>query len=220
MKFGATDFRKIQFSLLAALLMCGLGAAAVLFSLAQTKAADTAKTSASRERNELDSKLKQVRNEENEIKQKSSQFSQLQAHGVIGEERRLDWVELLKDIRSKRHLLDLQYEISPQRVLDTSIGGGFTFYASAMRLQIKLLHEEDLTRLLDDLRTQAKALIQVKRCDVARLPRDNGEARAGNGLASPKGTSPQGDSLRGTFGAQLQADCLIDWVTLRETTGK
>lgn len=219
MKFGATDFRKIQLSLLAALLMCGLGAAAILLSLARTKTAEAAKMSASKERNELEGKLKQVRNEENEIKQKSSQFSQLQARGVIGEERRLDWVELLKDIRNKRHLLDLQYEISPQRALDTS-SGGFTFYASAMKLQVKLLHEEDLTRLLDDLRTQAKALIQVKRCDVTRLPRGNDDAGAGNGLASAKGTSPQGDLLRGTFGAQLQADCLIDWVTLRETAGK
>lgn len=220
MKLGAADFRKIQLSLLAALLMCGLGAAAVFWSLAQTKTAEAAKTSASKERNELDGKLKQVRNEENEIKQKSSQFSQLQARGIIGEERRLDWVELLKDIRHKRHLLDLQYEISPQRALDTSAGGGFTFYASAMKLQVKLLHEEDLTRLLDDLRTQAKALIQVKRCDVTRLPRGNGEAGAGNGLASPKGTAAPGDLPRGTFGAQLQADCQIDWVTLRETAGK
>lgn len=200
MKFGQSDIRKIHVSLLAAALMCVSGAAAVLISIERTKTARVAEAAASRDRNEFDGKLKQVRNEENEIKQKSSLFSNLQARGIIGEEQRLDWVELLKDIRDKRRLIDLQYEISPQRALDTNASGGFTFYASAMKLQLKLLHEEDLTRLLDDLRNQAKAMIQVKSCNVSRLPRNSGE--------------------RGTNPAQLQADCQIDWVTVREATGK
>lgn len=200
MKLVPADFRKIRINLLAAALMCAAGGAAVFFSLAQAKAARTAQIQVSKDRNEFDRKLKQVRNEENEIKQKSSLFSNLQARGVIGEEQRLDWVELLKDIRDKRRLLDLQYEISPQRPLDTLAGNGLTFYASAMKLQLKLLHEEDLIRLLDDLRSQAKALIQVKNCNVSRLPR--GSDNHNNGLA------------------QLQADCLIDWVTLREASGK
>lgn len=200
MKFGQTDIRKIQVSLLAATVMSVAGASAVLISIERTKTARVAEAAASRDRNEFDGKLKQVRNEENEIKQKSSQFSNLQARGIIGEEQRLDWVELLKDIRDKRRLIDLQYEISPQRALDTNANGGFTFYSSAMKLQLKLLHEEDLTRLLDDLRTQAKAMIQVKSCNVSRLPRNSGE--------------------RGNNPAQLQADCQIDWVTVREATGK
>ena len=135
-----------------------------------------------------------MRSEETEIKQKSAVFSGLQARGVIGEEQRLEWVELLKTIRDRRRLLDLQYEIAPQRALDAAPGSAFTFYASTMKIQLKLLHEEDLTRLLDDLRQQARALIQVKSCTVSRLPR-----------GSADGT------------AQLLADCQIDWITLRET---
>ncbi len=65
-----------------------------------------------------------------------------------------------------------------------------------MKLQLNLLHEEDLIRLLDDLRRQARALIQVKRCDVSRIPRSGPE-----------------NTLQG----YLQAECLIDWVTLRES---
>lgn len=199
MKFGPTDFPKIQTSLLAAVLMIAVGVLAVLFSLNSTKVAQSAQKTATTERNEFAGKLKQVRNEENEIKQKSTLFGDLQARGIIGEEQRLDWFELLKDIRDKRRLLDLQYEISPQRPLDSNPGSGFAFYASTMKLQLKLLHEEDLTRLLDDLRAQAKALIQVKSCTISRLPRS--------------GERP--DSL-----APLQADCQIDWVTLREAASK
>lgn len=198
MKFGTADFPKIQVSLFVAVLMIAAGAAAVFFSINLTRTAQLAKTAATAERNAFESKLKQVRNEENEIKQKSAQFSNLLARGVIGEEQRLDWVELLKEIRDTRRLLDLQYEISPQRPLDANPGRGFAFYASSMKLQLKLLHEEDLTRLLDDLRRQAKALIQVKSCNVTRLPRSNEQG-----------------SL-----AMLQADCQIDWVTLHNAAAK
>jgi hypothetical protein len=109
-------------------------------------------------------------------------------------------VELLKDIRDKRRLIDLQYEIAPQRLLDGKSAGEFAFSASAMKLRVKLLHEEDLSRLLADLRSQAKALIQVKSCNVERLPSTADERTSGR--------------------ASLLADCEIDWLTVREVNRK
>ena len=195
MKLGTSDFPKLQWSLLATVLMMIVGAAMVYFSYNATEVAKRDRAAAQAERNEFDGKLKQVRNEENEIKQKSAVFNALQTRGMIGEEQRLEWVELLKDIRDTRRLIDLQYEIAPQRRLDSDAARGFAFYSSTMRLQLKLLHEEDLTRLIDDLRERARALIQVKHCDVSRLPQS----------ATDSSTI-----------AQLQADCRIDWITLRE----
>ena len=197
MKLTPADLPKLQLSLAAALLMIAAGAASVYLALDSTRRAKQEQTTAQKERNDVDGRLKQVRSEEAEIKQKSTVFSRLQARGVIGEEQRLEWVELLKAIRDRRRLLDLQYEIAPQRTLDAAPGSAFTFYASAMKIQLKLLHEEDLTRLLDDLRQQARALIQVKSCQVSRLPRGGAD---------------------GASNAQLLADCQIDWITLRETT--
>ncbi len=199
MKLGTADFPKLQFGLLAAVLMIAIGAGAVYVALIATKAARLERTAAQSERNDFVGKLNQVRSEESEIKLKSAVFDKLQTRGVIGEEQRLEWVELLKDIRDKRRLLDLQYEIAPQRPLDAAPGSGFAFYASTMNLQLRLLHEEDLIRLLDDLRQQASALIQVKSCNVSRLP--HGGAESG-------------------IHAQLQAECQIDWITLREIAGK
>ena len=199
MKLSPADFPKLQLSLLAALLMIGLGAGSVHLALNATQAAKLARNAALAERNDFDGKLKRVRNEELEIKKKSALFITLQARGVIGEEQRLEWVELLKDIRDKRRLLDLQYEISPQRPLDAASGSGLTYYASTMRLQIKLLHEDDLIRLLNDLRQNARALLQVKSCNVARLPRGGSEPG---------------------MHANLQAECQIDWITAREAAKK
>ena len=199
MKLSAADFPKLQLSLLAAVAMIAIGAGSVYFALNLAQTARVDRMAAQAERNDFDGKLKRVRSEENEIKQKSALFNTLQARGMIGEEQRLEWVELLKDIRDKRRLIDLKYEIAPQRPLDATPANGLTFYVSTMKMQLKLLHEEDLTRLIDDLNQQARALIQVKRCNVSRLPRGNAET----GMP-----------------AQLQADCLIDWVTLREAAAK
>ena len=198
MKLHSADLPKLQYSLLAALLMTIIGASLVYFALQSTRNAAQERIGAQAERNDFDGKLKQVRSEENEIKQKSAVFAKLQARGVIGEEQRLEWVELLKDIRDKRRLLDLQYEIAPQRLLDSGPGNGFAFYASSMTTQLKLLHEDDLLHFLDDLREQARAMIQIKSCSVERLPRTHAEN------ATP---------------AQLQAECRIDWITLRERSG-
>ena len=190
--------------LFATVLAIATSTGAVLFSLKYTKSAQLALNAATAEHMAFEGKLRQVRNEENEIKQKAAMFNELQERGIIGEERRLDWVELIKKIIDERRLIDPQFEISPQRALDDKPGSSFTFYTSTMKLQLKLLHEEDLTRLLDDLRNQASALIQVKRCNISRLPPHTSD---GNNLASPNG-------------AHLQADCQIDWITAREVAGK
>jgi hypothetical protein len=94
----------------------------------------------------------------------------------------------------------MRYEFAPRRALD---GEGaeqrFGLNASAMSLQARLLHEEDLILLLGDLSRLAPALILPRRCDVSRLPPANA-----------------GDALRDGL---LHADCLIDWITLHESPG-
>ena len=199
MKFLPGDLKKLQISLLVCLLMIVMGAAVVFFANGATRSAQHERVTAQAQRNDYVGKLQRVSSEESEIKEKSALFQRLQKRGIIGEEQRLEWVELLKDIRVKRRLIDLVYEIEPQRPLDVAPGAGFTFNVSPMKVQLKLLHEEDLTRFLGDLNEQARALIQVRYCKVTRQPQ--GQA----------GTSGQ---------ANLLAECRIDWVTLREVAGK
>ena len=199
MKFLPGDLKKLQISLLVCLLMIVMGAAVVFFANGATRSAQHERVTAQAQRNDYVGKLQRVSSEESEIKEKSALFQRLQKRGIIGEEQRLEWVELLKDIRDKRRLIDLVYEIEPQRPLDVAPGAGFTFNDSPMKVQLKLLHEEDLTRFLGDLNEQARALIQVRYCKVTRQPQ--GQA----------GTSGQ---------ANLLAECRIDWVTLREVAGK
>jgi len=200
MKLGRADFPKLRFSLMAAALMLAAGTVAVYLSHTNREAAQAARDAAIAERNEAEGKLQQVRQEEADIRQRSLVFKALEARGVIGDEQRLEWVELLKDLRGKYRLADLQYEIMPQRQLEGNPAGGFIFYASPMKLHAKLLHEEDLTRLIGDLRRDARALIRVRICNLARLSAETEERSKGL--------------------ANLSADCEIDWLTLRDSAAR
>lgn len=200
MKLGRDDFRKLQPAIFAAVLMIVVGVVGLYVAHSTREAAQKTRMTVVAQFQEVDGKLKRVRDEESEVKAKSIVFKQLQERGIIGEEQRLDWVELLKEIRDRHRLIDLRYEISPQRLLDEKQGEDLTFVASAMKLQLKLLHEEDLIRLLDDLRQQAKALIRVRSCLVERLPATGEE--------------------RSTGRAHLLADCEIDWLTLHDVRRK
>lgn len=195
MNLTGKDLNRLKLSILAAVAMTACGAAALYFAEAGMRAARQERSAALAQRNEFDGRLKRVRNEETEIKQKAALFQLLQSKGVIGEEQRLEWVETLRAIRDRRRLIDLNYEFLPQRPLPgMAPAGGYAFYSSSMTLQFKPLHEEDLLRLLGDLRQQASALIHVDRCSVSRLPR---------------GTAGDGGN------AQLRAECQVDWITAR-----
>ncbi len=194
MKFERGDFSRIQASLLIAVVMASTGGAVAWWSHERAVAAGRDLASATAKRQEFDQKLRQVRQEEDEIKAKAATYSNWSARGIIGEEQRLDWVEMIRDIKTTRKLLDVQYEFSPQQALGQPPGGGFTFQNSTMKLQMKLLHEGDLINFINDLRNNARAYVRVRACSVSRVTRS---------------AAATGDA------ALLQADCTLDWTTIQ-----
>lgn len=195
------DFKHIRWSLLLALIMVAGGAAALILThrlaLEQRTAASNAETRLAESRN----RLARARDEEAEIQSKIGRFNQLLDAGVIGNERRLEWVERIKAIKSALRLYDLQYEIAPQRPLDPVVApgtsGSYAFLSSTMRLQMQLLHEEDLLQFLRELRRSAGGYLRPERCSLERT----------------------GPERRGSPGAHLKAECVLDWITIREQQG-
>ncbi|MBE7424320.1 MAG: hypothetical protein DPW12_14905 [Rhodocyclaceae bacterium] len=202
--FTKDDFRRIQFSLAAAILMAAVGGAAVYAAMELHKAETKNRAVAQSKRSESHGRLARARDEEQEIKQKIARYNALSGRGIFGEERRLDWVERVRAIRSGRKLYDIQYEIAPQQALDPAVApiasANYDFLSSTMQLRMKLLHEGDLLNFLADLREQAPAYIRARRCDVERLP---------------KGAVAQSEAVP----PQLGAECAIDWITIRERKG-
>lgn len=194
MKFERGDFPRIQISLIVAVAMAAAGATIAWWSHERAVTAGRSLAAASAQKQEFDQKLRQVRQEENEIKAKAATYSNWSARGIIGDEQRLDWVEMIRDIKTTRKLLDIQYEFAPQQSLGQPPGGGFVFQNSTMKLQMKLLHEGDLINFINDLRAHAKAYVRVRSCNLSRIA---------------KSAASAGET------ALLQAECTLDWTTIQ-----
>jgi len=200
--FSKADFRRVQWSVAILAILALLGGGVVFGSLQLVKAAQADARNVEADRSDIRNKLARARDEEQEIRAKIARYQELVGHGYITEEQRLDWIERIAQVKAARKLIDVQYELMPQKAVDTNllpegnVGGGYEFRSSAMKLQMALLHEEDLLGFLNDLRARVHALIVVRECSVERIPRT---------AAAERGVQPQ-----------LKADCDLDWITLRE----
>lgn len=192
------NLKSLRWSLIL-LLLASLATAATVFGVLQLnmKTEQIHKQALARQ-TETRGRLARANDDEREIRAKIARYHQLISLGRTQPERRLEWVETLRQIKITRRLLDLNYEIAPQRPLDEkmSAAGGFDFLVSPMKLEMPLLHENDLLGLLADLSAQVQALISVKSCKIERTP----------------AVATQANS------ATLKAACEIDWITLQEKT--
>ncbi|TXG78230.1 MAG: hypothetical protein E6R11_05325 [Rhodocyclaceae bacterium] len=190
-------FRHVRWALIGLLLMLAAGAAAVHFSTGFHDQANAAQRAALAARADAQGKLSRAREEEQELRASAARHDALQRQGILGEERRLDWVERMRALRDTHRIYDLRYEIAPQKALSTPAGGRFQFMVSTMRLNLLLLHEEDLLRVLHDLGEDVSAHVRTRHCSVERLP-----------------SSAQPST---TVAPQLKAECELDWITVRDT---
>lgn len=198
MKFSANDLFRLRWSLGLFVLLLLAGIALVVGAFRLERDEQRKHRELSGELADIRARLGRAREEEREIRSKISRYQQLLNHGVIGDEQRLDWLEQIAQIKAARRLFDIEYEIAPQRPIEPSLlpegatAGNYEIMASAMKLQIQLLHEGDLLVFLDDLRARVQAHLLVRACGIERLP-------------SGQGIRPL-----------LRAECEIDWITLRE----
>jgi hypothetical protein len=146
------------------------------------------------ERRKNAERLARIAEEEREVIEKHDVYKQLKTLSILGEERRLEWADAITRIRTQRELLDLSYRVDRQRLLKTVPGkpDNVEFLASTMRVQLQLLHEEDLLRFLSDLRASGNAYYAVKSCQIQRT----GQAATGT-----------------TITPRLRAQCEIDLIT-------
>jgi hypothetical protein len=201
MSFTPEELRKLALPVLAALLLLGAGGGLIWAADAALKAAQRQAAVAQRERQLSTQRLARIAEEEREVKEKLDVYQRLKALNIIGEERRIEWADAMARIRVQRELLDVRYRVERQRLLLSAPGkpGNIDFYASTMRVDLQLLHEEDLLRFLGDLRDSGNAYYSVRNCAMTRT----GVAGAG-----------------ATMSARLRADCAIDLITLIDRGAK
>jgi len=199
--FDREELTKLALPALAGVALLAAGAGLVWSAGESLRAARQQLAVAQAERTQNGERLARIAEEEREVKEKIEVYQQLKLLNILGEERRLEWADAITRIRAQRELLDVRYRVERQRLLASLPGkpGNVDFYASTMRLNLALLHEEDLLRFLADLRDFGNAYYMVKRCALSRT----GQAATGTGIVP-----------------RLRAECDIDLVTLRDRAAK
>lgn len=127
-------------------------------------------------------------------------YRSLESVGVIGEERRLEWIETLRAAAARVGLPSLRYRIEPRAAYEAEPGldtGDHGAFSTVVRIEAGLVHEGDLERMLRELAADA-GLFHIERCGVRR-------------------SGPEFLMRPGAI--NLSAECDLRWITLARTEG-
>jgi hypothetical protein len=175
------------------------GALLVAGTHAALKKTNVSVTASERSLKEARDQLFKSGEEKNRILRYNRSYTDLQRTGFVGEEERINWVDALRATSLQLKLFGVNYQIAarqaykPQGLPDT---GHFYLYRSTMKLELGLLHEEDLMRFIDALARQQVGVFLLQACSLQN--------------------SRPGSAMPAKVGANLQASCTLDWMTLSE----
>lgn len=201
MNFTAEELRKLTAPAIAFVALIALGAALIWY-VQELRVQETQRLAAARaDRAQAGERLSRIAEEEREVKEKIEVYRRLKDLDIIGEERRLRWIDAMARIRAQRELLDVRYQVERQRQIASVAGkaGAVEFNSSLMNVEIALLHEGDLLGFLSDLRQSGNAYYSVQHCGVTRT----GQSVSATGLAP-----------------RLRASCRIELITILDRGAK
>jgi len=168
------DVKRLQGPLALAVVLTAIGIAALVTSQSSLDDAKKTRDASRASRVAAQERVLRVSEEEREIRENLVDFERMREHGMIGEQNRIEWIESIARIKNNRKLFEIKYKIEPQRQLDypgVVPAGGADLVVSRMKLDMLLLHEDDLLNFLADLQAAKKAYISVRQCAVTRLER-------------------------------------------------
>ncbi len=197
MKFSTKDLPRTRGLLIISVLTLVLGAIIAYVSNGVLIEAQQSKITADREWSEAHRKLERTKSEKEDLQGYYHQYQNLVEQNVIGQERRLDWIEAIEKIRNKLNIFSVKYKLEPQETLNletVTTSNSFDLHRSNMTLDFSLLHEGQLLNFLDTLSKEAKGMYLLESCTLTR----NDFVR----------------QLR--FIPNLQAKCTLGWITLNE----
>jgi hypothetical protein len=193
--YWINEFHLVRTAVLTLIAALTVSLTGVLLSEWKRQEAEESMEQAQRTRDASYSRYAHVDNEKRDIRNFQPRYVALLARGLIGEEKRLEWVDAIRQTQEQRKLPPLSYEIEPQQPvrLESALDlGDYQLQGSRMRLHMDLLHEMDLFDFFDIL--HQRSFFAVQDCSIKRL----------GGAAGVVG------------GPTLGADCTLNWITLAD----
>jgi len=149
----------------------------------------------------ISQKYLSIDEDEKIIREYYPEFIALYRKGIIGREHRLNWIETLRASSERVKVPGLTYDISPQEEYSPEFSanlGRFALYSSTMKLNISMLHEGDLSRLIKDMNEHAEGLFTITKCRFIRTSKKIIEKRDAKNIT---------------------ADCELQWINIRMADG-
>jgi len=194
--FSSRDLRALSKPLLTLSIVGAIAAATVAYSGKAVTSAKAEVKSQEAERIEATNRITRSGQERGIIERYIEPYKELERNGIVGEERRIGWIDALRAANQEADLYGVEYQVSPQQAYSFSgeVGAGpLTIHQSLMKLRFELLHEGDLFRFFDALAAQKVGRFSVNQCTLTRLPVD---------LAVPVNQPT------------LSAQCELAWITI------
>jgi hypothetical protein len=171
----ARDLRALSRPLLALALVGAISAAAVAYSGKAVKSARAEVKTQEVGLTEARNRIQRSDQEKGVIEHYVEPYRQLERAGIVGEERRISWIDALRTANQEADLYGAEYEVSPQQSYAFSnevSTGSLAVHQSIMKLRLGLLHEGDLFRFFEALAAQKVGRFSVNQCSLKRLPVD------------------------------------------------
>ena len=197
MKFSRSDFPLMRLSLAA---ICASALLSGIFLYGSNRYSEQSQKDlrdAQRQLNDARKRVSDARNDSENLSVYSAEYGALEEQNIIGDDHRLDWMEDLEKLRQQNLVLDFRFNIAPQKIYAPQPAidsGNFNIHYSEMKLQFDLLHEGQLLKFLDALRSQIKGQYQLEGCKLQR-------AEAVANADTPT--------------TNIKAECSGGWITLK-----
>jgi hypothetical protein len=171
MSFSKADLPELQWSISA--LVVSLALSGGIISLSNTYIAHSlqGRQAAQQQLAGARAQLLSAQSDQENMSAYALEYDALKAQKVIGDEPRLDWIEGLEKLREQGVVLDFKYTIEPQQSYAPNPpldAGNFKLSRSSMKLDIDMLHEQQLLNLFGDMRRQIKGWFILDGCTISR----------------------------------------------------
>ncbi|MFM9966978.1 MAG: hypothetical protein ACKVQK_01045 [Burkholderiales bacterium] len=181
MKIAREDLKRLRLPLAVATVSIAAGIAFLFMTESWLIDARKTRDSAKKSTEQAQKKVDQVSEEEREIKENMLWYARMVSRGMLDQENRLDLIDSIAKIKTARKLYEIRYNMDSQKPLGypgIKPAGNMDLVASRMKLDMQLLHEEDLLKFLKDLETAALSHVSVRRCTLDKIDRGPTQALA------------------------------------------
>tara|TARA_R110000772_G_scaffold29023_8_gene72849 strand:+ start:251 stop:895 length:645 start_codon:yes stop_codon:yes gene_type:complete len=173
--FNKQDYFALKWKILTALLCLSIAVAIYLIANFINEDMNRAVNIARSELQNARTSVDQIELEEATIIEYIERYQDLEIEGIVNDEDRLLFLELITEIRENYDLFPISINIGEQSTLrllydpaEREPGGPINLNATELEISLPLLHENDLTRLLDAL-LSSPGLFLTRECSIKLL---------------------------------------------------